>query len=53
MFVVNQTRNLGQEMLAENTWQYPPGKEDWDKDMWEETSTPICLGTSTPICLGA
>ncbi|CAD7688653.1 unnamed protein product [Nyctereutes procyonoides] len=21
MFVVNQTRNLGQEMLAENTWQ--------------------------------
>uniref|UniRef100_A0A5F9C511 Gametocyte specific factor 1 n=1 Tax=Oryctolagus cuniculus TaxID=9986 RepID=A0A5F9C511_RABIT len=29
--VVNQTRNLGQETLAESTWQCPPCDEDWDK----------------------
>lgn len=28
---VNQTRNLGQETLAESTWQCPPCDEDWDK----------------------
>ena len=26
--VVNQTRNLGQETLAENTWQCPPYHEE-------------------------
>ncbi|XP_047575771.1 gametocyte-specific factor 1-like [Lutra lutra] len=44
--VVNQTRNLGQETLAENTWQCPPCDEDWDKDLWEQTSTPFVWGTA-------
>ncbi|KAG8518324.1 Gametocyte-specific factor 1 [Galemys pyrenaicus] len=44
--VVNQTRNLGQETLAESTWQCPPCDEDWDKDLWEQTSTPFVWGTA-------
>ncbi|XP_023499495.1 gametocyte-specific factor 1 isoform X2 [Equus przewalskii] len=44
--VVNQTRNLGQETLAESTWQCPPCDEDWDKDLWEQTSTPFVWGTT-------
>eukprot|EP00073_Rattus_norvegicus_P026041 XP_006242465.1 PREDICTED: gametocyte-specific factor 1 isoform X1 [Rattus norvegicus] len=45
--VVNQTRNLGQETLAESTWQCPPCDEDWDKDLWEQTSTPFVWGTAS------
>uniref|UniRef100_A0A286XZX2 Gametocyte specific factor 1 n=1 Tax=Cavia porcellus TaxID=10141 RepID=A0A286XZX2_CAVPO len=45
--VVNQTRNLGQERLAESTWQCPPCDEDWDKDLWEQTSTPFVWGTAS------
>ncbi|XP_003126253.1 gametocyte-specific factor 1 [Phacochoerus africanus] len=44
--VVNQTRNLGQETLAESTWQCPPCDEDWDKDLWEQTSTTFVWGTA-------
>nr|KAF6452481.1 gametocyte specific factor 1 [Molossus molossus] len=44
--IVNQTRNLGQETLAESTWQCPPCDEDWDKDLWEQTSTPFVWGTA-------
>ncbi|KAM8802748.1 gametocyte-specific factor 1 [Rhynchonycteris naso] len=43
--VVNQTRNPGQETLAESTWQCPPCDEDWEKDLWEQTSTPFVWGT--------
>ncbi|KAI5931603.1 Gametocyte-specific factor 1 [Manis javanica] len=42
---VNQTRNLGRETQAECTWQCPPCDEDWDKDLWEQTSTPFVWGT--------
>ncbi|XP_004872864.1 gametocyte-specific factor 1 isoform X2 [Heterocephalus glaber] len=45
--VVNQSRNLGQDTLAESTWQCPPCDEDWDKDLWEQTSTPFVWGTSS------
>ncbi|XP_009179156.1 gametocyte-specific factor 1 isoform X2 [Papio anubis] len=44
--VVNQTRSLRQETLAESTWQCPPCDEDWDKDLWEQTSTPFVWGTT-------
>ncbi|XP_070264903.1 gametocyte-specific factor 1 [Myotis yumanensis] len=44
--IVNQTRNLGQETLVESTWQCPPCDEDWDKDLWEQTSTPFVWGTA-------
>ncbi|XP_008586357.1 PREDICTED: gametocyte-specific factor 1 isoform X1 [Galeopterus variegatus] len=44
--VVNQTRNLGQETVAESTWECPPCDEDWDKDLWEQTSTPFVWGTA-------
>ncbi|KAB0397292.1 hypothetical protein E2I00_005347, partial [Balaenoptera physalus] len=45
--VVSQTRNLGQETLTESTWQCPPCDEDWDKDLWEQTSTPFVWGAAT------
>uniref|UniRef100_A0A8C0CUP3 Uncharacterized protein n=1 Tax=Balaenoptera musculus TaxID=9771 RepID=A0A8C0CUP3_BALMU len=32
--------------LAESTWQCPPCDEDWDKDLWEQTSTPFLWGTA-------
>uniref|UniRef100_A0A8I3PQN4 Uncharacterized protein n=1 Tax=Canis lupus familiaris TaxID=9615 RepID=A0A8I3PQN4_CANLF len=44
--VVNQTRNLGQETLAEYTWQCPPCDKDWDKDLWEQTSNPYIWDTA-------
>lgn len=44
--IADRTRNLGQETLVEGTWQCPPCDEDWDKDLWEQTSTPICPGRS-------
>lgn len=44
--VVNQTRSLGQETMAESTWRCPPCDEDWDKDLWEQTSTPFVWGTA-------
>uniref|UniRef100_A0A8C9GRD1 CHHC U11-48K-type domain-containing protein n=1 Tax=Piliocolobus tephrosceles TaxID=591936 RepID=A0A8C9GRD1_9PRIM len=42
--VVNQTRSIRQVTLAESTWQCPPCDEDWDKDLWEQTSTPFVWG---------
>ena len=32
--------------LAESTWQCPPCDEDWDKDLWKQTSTPFLWGTA-------
>ena len=32
--------------LAESTWQCPPCHEDWDKGLWEQTSTPFVWGTA-------
>lgn len=46
--VVNQTGNLGQETLTESSWQCPPCDEDWDKDLWEQTSTSFVWGTAQP-----
>ncbi|XP_032262111.1 gametocyte-specific factor 1-like [Phoca vitulina] len=46
--VVNQTGNLGQETLAESSWQCPPCDEDCDKDLWEQTSTSFVWGTAQP-----
>ena len=44
--VVNQIRNLGQETLAESIWQFHTCNEEWDKDLWEQTSTPFFVGTA-------
>lgn len=41
------SRNLGQETLAESAWQCPLCDEDWDKDLWEQTSTPFVWGTAS------
>ncbi|XP_040500481.1 LOW QUALITY PROTEIN: gametocyte-specific factor 1-like [Ursus maritimus] len=43
--VANQTRNVRQETVAESPWQCPPWDEDWNKDLWEQMSTPFVWGT--------
>uniref|UniRef100_A0A452DS60 Gametocyte specific factor 1 n=1 Tax=Capra hircus TaxID=9925 RepID=A0A452DS60_CAPHI len=43
--VVNLDTTLGKR-LAESTWQCPPCHEDWDKGLWEQTSTPFVWGTA-------
>ncbi|CAD7693805.1 unnamed protein product [Nyctereutes procyonoides] len=46
---VNQTGNLGQETLAESTWQCLPCDEERDKDLWKQTSTPFVWGTASQL----